>query len=180
MIDPDKAFSDFVTGASDEEPEEPEVSPVTWIDLDHAGNRGKRYRGRFKFTVPTIGDELRISALAGSMVPMKTVDNAGGALARMIAYLAITCSFDDNNPRPAWFAEPTKAHDVGPFQELYRRCLEYEARFHGAGEDGERLPSDREDAAEDTRGDDRSDEARVGRKVQPPPKRRETLAGDPA
>lgn len=178
MIDPDKAFADFVTGASDEAPDRPDVSPVAWLEVDYVGNRGKRYRGRFKYTVPTIGDELRISAFAGSMVPMRTVDPAGAALARMIAYLTVTCSFDDNNPRPAWFSEPTKAHDVGPFQELYGRCLEYEAKFHGTGEVERGLPRDREIAAEDPGRDDRGDKARVGSKVPPPAQRRETLAGD--
>lgn len=177
MTDPTKAFEQFFAESETAEPDRDEVSPVTWIDFDYVGNRKKRYRARVKYTVPNIGDELRISALAGSMVPMQQVDAAGSALSRMIAYLAITCSFDENNPKPAWW-DPTRAYDVGPFQELYRRCLEYEARFHGKGEDGGDVHRDRAEGAEDSNGLHRDGEARVGRKVPPPAQRRETLAGD--
>lgn len=170
--DPEEIFRQFGEGSDDAQPE---VPPHTRIDLDFTGKRGKRYTGSFLYTVPTIADMVKIGAMKSALLPQGSAgDPTAGVLAEVICYLEVTVSHPAPMQRPKWY-RPLKDRDAGPYQELYRRCLDYEARFHGedseAGglEDASGEAGPLRDAADPA--------ASVGRKIQPPAERREVLAG---
>lgn len=174
-IDPEEVLAELRGKAHDEEEAE-EMDPSTVITMD-LEDRGRRYTGRFLYTVPTLGQSIELGALKARYLPQGSASDANAALlADVIAYLTVTIRFDKKHPKPKWW-DPMNARFVAPYSWLYGRCLEYEAQFLG----------NREDGAGDEEGDDGRDESGeheaarqhgVGDEVQPPPKRRETLAGD--
>lgn len=153
-----------------------DLPATTIIEIDVVDRRGKRHAGRFEFCVPTLGDQMQIARVKALLLPQGAIaDPTGMALVDCLAYLQVTLRFGDSTPKPSWFV-PEKAYSAEPYFTLYRRCLDYEAAFHGE------RPVDRGDAGRDRVGDGQpvgDDPPAVGRKVPAPAQRRETLAGDP-
>ncbi len=151
------------------------LPPIDFIEIDVTDKRGRRYAGRFEYHVPTLGDQMQIARIKALMLPQGAIaDPAGSALVDCLGYLQVTLRFSEQVPKPAWY-QPEKAYSAEPYFTLYRRCLDYEAAFHGE------RPLNRGAAGSDRDRDgepERDDRVSVGRKVQPPAQRRETLAGD--
>ena len=174
VVDPEEALKQLERGAAKEDGEREEVPAVTTIEIDVKDARGKRYVGRFYYSVPTLGDQIKIGQVKAVMLPQGSPADVNAAvLVDMLAYLQVTLTFNEHYPKPSWW-NPTKLYDAAPFDALYRRCLDHEAAFHGRG------PQHRGDeaGADESEGRDRGGEVSVGRKVPPPAQRRETLAGD--
>lgn len=152
-----------------------DVPPFTIIDLDVVGERKRRYQGRFYYEVPTISEVTRIAQLRSQILPEGTPDRMGALQVEALTYLSVCIRFSDQYPKPDWYQPSGRMYDMTPFTTLFGRCREHEARFRFgdalAGDAGEGTG----DADDASAGDD---EAPVGRKVQPPAKRRQTLAGD--
>lgn len=160
-----------------EEPKEQEQLPArTTIELDYRGTRGKRYQGRFLFAVPNLGDKMSMGAMKGLYLPAGSYDQQAVQLSEMTAYLGTCLIFGEKDgglPKPDWW-DIVNAYDAGPYLELWGRCLDYEAKFHGEGEDAGAVAS--EDQEQGHRPG--SDSAPVGRKIQPPAERPEVLGSD--
>jgi hypothetical protein len=154
-----------------------DVSPIKMIDLDVVGERGRKYVGRFHYKVPSIAEETRITQLRANILPDgASFDQLGGRKVEALTYLSVAIRFSKEFPRPDWYApDGEHSYDMTPYFSLFGRCREHEARFRF----GDALTGD---AGEGVRGTDDAPagggEAPVGRKVPPPSKRRETLAGD--
>jgi hypothetical protein len=141
------------------------MSPVTAIRLDAKGTN-RQWTGDFTYKVPTLADQIKIGAMKTAYLPMGSANDANAALlVEQICYLEVTLS-----KKPDWW-KPMEFYDATPVSELYKEVTQYERRFHGEGED----------AGEDEKGSGGVEEpdddggSDVGRKVQPPPKRSETL-----
>jgi hypothetical protein len=156
--------------ASDEEAEDAdyteELSAVTAIDIDFTDSRKKRFVGKFTFTVPTIGDYVRITNLKATMAPGGAGDANGAFLVEMMCFLQITLGEN----RPAWW-QPHRFYDPSLLTHVYGRCKDYEARFRGFSSD---VDGDDAQGAEARRGAEGDDA--VERKVQPPAERRTVVA----
>jgi hypothetical protein len=172
VVDPEEAAR-LLSGTADEEAAE-EIPAVTTIELDVRDARGRRYQGKFHYHVPTIGDQIKMGQIKTVMLPQGSPSDVNAAvLVDTLAYLQVCITFNEQFPKPAWW-KPMALYDATPFSELFRRCLDYEAKFHGRGPDA-RGDEDGAPGAEERGG---SGELPVGRKVQAPAQRRETLAGD--
>lgn len=151
-----------------------------FITLDVVGRKGKRYTGRFLYTVPKIGAQLQIGALKSAYLPQGSAAAPdAGVIAEVLAYLTVTLTFNDANPKPSWW-KPLDMYDFVPYQTLYGRCLDYEAKFHGEDTNGGSVEggAGEADGAGDQGANAGPGAAHVGRRVQAPPQRSETLAGD--
>jgi hypothetical protein len=150
------------------------VSPIKLIDIETVIG-GVPCSGRFYFRVPSIGEQIRIGQIKQMMLPGGSPDPLATLLVDQLAYLQVAIHFTPENPRPAWW-NPTSFYDAQPISMLFGRCLDHEATFHA------RHAKHRSDAgvAGGTGEPDRAGEVPLGRKVQPPAQRRETLAGDDA
>lgn len=158
-----------------DEPEKTPLPATAVFEIDVTDKRGQRFSGRFEFHVPNLGDQMQIARIKSLLLPQGGVaDPSGAALVDCLAYLQTAVRFGPNFPKPSWYA-PEKAYSADPYFALYRRCLDYEAAFHGE------RPLDRGDQGGDRSGNEPGGgdgAAAVGRKVRPPTDRRETLAGD--
>lgn len=178
-VDPEKALARIEAQQRDADtPEDmPEkLAPVETFELDVEGLRGRRYVGRFYYRVPRIGDQFKIASLKASFIPIGSGgDSQAAQLADMVAYLTVCVRFGPEYPKPTWW-DPMNAYDPTPYQELFRRCLDYEDRFLGRNQD------DRGDGAGSAPPGEpgRDGEPPLEREVRPPAERRETLAGDGA
>lgn len=168
------------TRGAEEDEKDTELLPAQQpIEIDCKDGRGKRYTGRFLFTVPNIGQQIEIGKLKAIYLPQGSpADVNATVLVETICFLTVTIAFNDTHKKPAWW-NPLKAYSMEPYTQLYGRCLEYEARFHGGVEE----PRDDEGGLRE--GDDGGEvpgdgEVRVGDEVRPASKRQETLAGDGA
>lgn len=171
MLDPDKALAQLESrdkAAAEEQHEE--LPPTTVIDLDCLGFRGRRYQGRFIYRVPTLGMNVQIAQLKDQYLPGGgRASPADALLVEQICYLEVCLQA----PRPEWY-KPLHLYDAIPIGTLYGEAIKYEARFLGPA------PKSGEDAATTGRaanngGPHLQDQGAVGRKVQPPAERRETL-----
>ena len=172
LPDPEAALAK-IQGTATQESKDEDLPAVKIIEIDVPGRRGQRYVGRFHYTVPTIGQQIQMGALKAAYLPAGAGgDTQAASLADILAYLTVTITFSVAYPKPKCW-DPLNVYNAAPSTELYGRCLAYEARFHG--ED-----SQERDVEEDARrepDDEGASAAPVGRKVQAPPKRPETLAG---
>lgn len=133
-------------------PEHEELPPVTTLEIDVVGTRGKRYTHRFNFRVPTLGDQVTMAKIEAGYLPSGAA-SAGqvGHLVRMIAYLAVT--IDPSNV-PEWWARALDCYDATPIQALWEEAVAYERRFHGLPDlrAARRAQVDPQRAADDGRG----------------------------
>ena len=149
-----------------------ELPPITRLKIDVEGTRGKRYRGEFIFHVPTLGDQIQMGRLKSTYLPQGGAADANAAiLTEQICYLAVTIQ----DPKPEWW-NPFGMYDAAPIGTLYGEALTYERKFHGRDEVGESASSgDGQAQSESDGGSELDGEATLGRKIQPPAKRRETI-----
>jgi hypothetical protein len=179
LPDPDAALAKAQGGQAPEE-KRARLSPTTIITLEGLKGEviedgwGNKYEGRFFFTVPTNGKQIEIGKMKSLYLPGGApADINAATIVDVVCYLTSTITFDKQRPKPSWW-EPLEAYSMEPYTALYGRCLDYEARFHGRGED-------RGGDADGVPGEDGpsgADTVRVGSEVPPPPKRSETLTGD--
>jgi len=174
VTDPEEAarLIDEANATSTEAAEE-DVPAVTVINIDVKDGRRKRYAGAFYFRVPNIGDQIRIGQIKQAMLPGGSPDINATVLVDQLAYLQVVLTFSAEYPKPEWW-KPTTLYDATPLTELYRRCLAYEAKFHGTDKEHR----DDAGAAREEKPPVRDGDAPLGRKVRPAAQRRETLAGD--
>jgi len=166
MIEPDLLRERLTVSQDEDKPDD--LSPVTNIEIDVVGSRGKRYAGSFTFKVPTLGEQVTIGQMKAVYLPQGSpADQNAMLLVEQICYLEVTL---DKKRRPDWY-KPMVMYDAAPIGELYRRALDYERRFHGA----DKVSGGDQKVASGEAGSDGEREAPVGRKVQPPAERRETL-----
>jgi hypothetical protein len=156
-----------------QKPSDEELPPITVLELDVEGTRGRRYRDQFHFKVPTLADQIMIGKLKNQYLPEGgAADINATALVEQICYLEVTLQ----KPRPDWW-EPFAFYDATPIAALYKEALAYERKFHGEHDDNQ---PDSEGAGSTERPDDggavhEADKAPVGRKVRAAAKRRETI-----
>lgn len=147
--------------------EDEDIPATTRIDLDVEGTRGRKYKGTFVFKVPTIGDQIRIGQMKAAYLPSGAgADPNSAMLVEQICFLEVTMQGD----KPPWWA-PLEMFDAAPISELYRRALDYERRFHGAGTKSE----DNSEVVSGSDGSHSDGENGMGRKVQATAERSETL-----
>jgi hypothetical protein len=149
-----------------------ELPPITRLTIDVEGTRGKRYRGEFTYHVPTLADQIQMGRLKSTYLPQGSAADANAAiLAEQICYLAVTIQ----DPTPEWW-NPFAMYDAAPVGALYGEALTYERKFHGTDADSaDNAGRAGEPETEQDGGSDEDGEASMGRKVQPPAKRRETI-----
>lgn len=171
MKSPEEMLREMDESRDEQAPDQ--ISPIKIIKLDVKGSRGKRYSGEFTFHVPNIGDQIRIGKLKAEYLPNGAMaDPNAGMLVEQTCYLAVTI-----RKAPKWW-QPFALYDAAPISALYAEGTAYEASFHGSRPD---LSGDEEASGEAGEDDGRANVAgssTVGRKVQPPAKRRETLTAD--
>lgn len=171
--DPEEALRQ-IEGAEAEAEDTVEMPAVTTLSIDVKDERGKRYVHKFYYRVPTLGDQIKIGQIKQAMLPGGSPDVNANVLVDTLAYLQVCITFNDQYPKPSWW-KPNELHTATPFSALYGRCLDYEAKFHS----GDAVNRDDGSAARGENASGGAGEPAVGRKIQPPAKRRETLAGDP-
>ena len=165
------------TRASQQDAQEPEerLPPTETIHIDCKDGRGHEYKHSFYFTVPKLGTRLDIANMKLGYLPAgPTPDVMVDQLVHMICFLTATITFNDRFPKPHWW-DFWNLYDATPFTVLYREATLYESRFHGepAVDGGDQVA----DVEQPDTGD-RSDSPSLGRKVQPPTERPETLAAN--
>jgi hypothetical protein len=170
MKAPDEVLREMDETPEAEQDQDDLCSPVTTLRLNVVGSRGKRYQGDFVYHVPTIGDQVRIGRLKSEYLPNGGLADPNAALlVEQCCYLAVTIK-----KAPDWW-EPFAMFDAAPISALYAEGTTYEGKFHGT----DSQPQNDSDPAGEPAGpssDSGPGEAHMGRKVQPPAKRREVIA----
>jgi hypothetical protein len=158
------------------EPEAPDASAaipaVTKFHVDVIGTRGVRYQGDFIYRVPRMIDQVSIGRLKSEYLPQGGMADPNAAIiVEQLCYLAVTIQ----DPKPAWW-KPSEFYDAAPLGAVYKEALDYERKFHGGdADDSEARSGVGSDGILESDGPESASEAPMGRKVQPPTKRRETL-----
>ena len=148
-----------------------DLPPITTLSIDVVGTRKKRWKGDFTFKVPNLGDNIKIGAMKSAYLPLGGgSDPQAAALAEQICYLQVTLT-----KTPDWW-EPAKFYDATPVTALYGEATRYESRFHGE----DTKPRADTEVSEGVGEPDGGGSADVGRKIQPPAKRSETLTAHDA
>ena len=144
-----------------------QLPPTTVISIDVEDSSGRRYQGKFVYSVPTLRHMVAIARIKAGYLPGGSpMDAAGAAIVEMLSYLEVTIGKEN---RPDWFTNSLDLYDMTPVSELYKEALDYERKFHrgsaNAGSSG----------ASAGAGSDRTDQSAVVEDVEPTPQRRETL-----
>ena len=144
--------------------EDAPVSPTTVLSIDVKSLDGRRaYRGKFKYSVPTMGDRVDIATLkAQYLQQLSGVDPGGANVADALAYLSVTL---DDKEVPDWWKDSQrgiKLYDFQPLLVLYAEARAYEATFLG----GRSVAG--ADEGEDTGGPADDADGDVGSDVQDP------------
>lgn len=109
--------------------EKEKLDAETWFEIDCTDTRGNRYRGRFHYRVPTLGQTIEIGRMKAAYLPNgAATDRTAALLVEQICYLHITLQ----KPTPAWW-KPFELYDALPVSTLYAEAISYEARFLGVG-----------------------------------------------
>jgi hypothetical protein len=183
LPDPRKALDQLRKGPESKDSEPEDLPPTTTIALDIPSADGKRrYRGRWCYTVPTLGMKIDIGRLKTLYLPMGSAADAEAlGIVETIAVITVCCQPIDENGKntaaPGWF-DPINARDFSPYAALYKEAMAYDRRFRGEqAPPGRRSDEEAADeAGSDAGGEDAEADARVGGDVQAPPERRTTLA----
>lgn len=154
--------------------EQDELPPQTVLEIDVTDTRKRRYQTKAIYRVPNLQDQIRIGQLKAVYLPNGTPDPQVISLVDAVCYLTVTLSFNEQYPEPSWWKDRMQLYDVTPLFALYGRALDYERKFLGDSEDDRAGQGDGSVASEQGR-DDRDGQAHVGRKIQAPPERSETL-----
>lgn len=173
--DPEDVLRNMEQQVADKQEAQEELPPATTLQIDCKDQRGNEYKGEFYYTVPNLGARLRIGNMKLGYLPAgEPPDMTALQLVHMICYLTVSITFNEKFSKPHWW-EFWKLYDATPFTALYTEATLYESKFLG---EHERLgDAEGADQGEDAGigGDDPAD---VGRKVQPPAQRSETLAAN--
>jgi hypothetical protein len=169
-----KRMADEAASRFSEEDKKEELSPITILEIDVEVPNGKRYIGKFRFQVPTLGDLIDIgSTCARYLGQIENSNPTAEALAHALAFLHVTIKEDKINP--TWWRETSRGVDLyhsKPIFTLYRLAVEYQAKYLGASvEVGDIKKSPEDGSNEDDSGD-------VGGDVQPAPERRTIMQID--
>lgn len=176
MDSPDAALDQIKRDQRDPAQEaQVELPPQTVIEIDVKDARGRRYQTKAIYRVPNLQDQIQIGQLKAVYLPNGSPDPQVLSLVDAVCYLTVTLSFSEQYPEPSWWKDRMQLYDVTPLFALYGRALDYERKFLGDSEDDRASQGDGQVSA-DQGGHDRDGEAHVGRKVQAPPERSETLA----
>lgn len=147
-----EALEASVSGKVKEEVRGDGLSPIHTFAIDVKDKRGKTWKGKFTFRVPSLGDQVKIANMKARLLPGGAMTDPNGAfLAEMMAYCQITFSV-----KPSWW-QPARFYDPTPLIAAYKEARSYEERFLGAA-----VADDRDDAEEDGLGADPSDQGDVG------------------
>lgn len=150
----------------DKEGEKSYLNRTHVFHLDVEGENGRKWQGRFVYEVPNIGQKIQIGQMKNTYLPQGSrADVLSGSLVEMICYLSVTLK-----EKPAWF-KPMDLMDETPLAKVYEEVLRYEQKFHG----GNALDRTDGKGSEDSQGSGEDDSTDVGRKIQPPPQRSETI-----
>ena len=167
-----KSKSGGIRQAREPKPEASEaLSPIATLSLDVSGGHGRRYAGKFKFKVPTMGDRVDIAATkARYLTQVSNVEGLGDNIAEALAYLHTTI---DDEGAPDWWKSTNQGVDLYDFQPLltlYADARAYERKFLGTDSDVG------EGAGEDPEGSGDDGEGAMGGDVSPASQRRTVLA----
>jgi hypothetical protein len=136
------------------------------FDLNVEGENGRKWQGRFVYEVPNIGEKIKIGQMKAIYLPQGAMaDPSAAGLTEMVCYLSVTLK-----EKPNWF-KPMELTDEIPLAKVYEEVLDYEQKFHGNNE------VERTDGAGSggSQGSGETDSTDVGRKVQSPDERSETI-----
>lgn len=159
--------ADQEAGVTQAEKKGEELPPIKTLKIDVTDGRGRRYRGDFVYKVPNLKEQVQITALKASMLPQGGMaDPQGAILCEMLAYCTVTLQ-----KTPSWW-DPEAFYDASPLTAVYQEALAYEGRFLGRTDAIDRRSKSGAASGEEATEDG---EAAVGRKLQPPSERRETL-----
>lgn len=150
----------------DRQEDEPVLNRIHVFNLDVEGEHGNKWRGRFVYEVPNIGQKIMIGQMKANYLPKGAMaDVSAGALTEMVCYLSVTLK-----EKPSWF-KPMELMDETPLAKVYEEVLGYEQKFHGNNavkqSDGE--------GPEKSQGSGENDSVDVGEQIQPPTERSETI-----
>lgn len=127
-------------------------SPTTVLELD-LKVAGRSYQGKFKYTVPTMGQRVDIGVLKAQYLDsMAGVDAHVERIADVLSYLRVTV---EHSTAPQWWQDSLNGidlRDVSVPMELCAKARAYEATFLGWGDDpkGDKgTPDDGQDSAAD-------------------------------
>jgi len=151
---------------------ESSLPSITKIHVSVVGTRGVRYQGDFIYRVPRMIDQVSIGRLKSEYLPQGGMADPNAAIiVEQLCYLAVTIQ----DPKPDWW-KPSEFYDAAPLGAVYKEALNYERKFHGGDADDSKVRSGvGSDGILESDGPEPASEVAVGRKVQPPSKRRETL-----
>ncbi len=181
LPDPRKALEQLRHGPGKAE-EAAELPPTTALTLDVVGAHGRRFKGRWLFTVPTLGMKIDIGKLKTLYLPMGcAADPEAMGIVEVMAFLTVCCQPIDEVgkacPAPAWW-DLISARDFTPYASLYGEAIEYDRRFRGEAQGPRRRDDEGAPAEDGSDGDGEAGEADdgVGDAVQAPAERRTPLA----
>lgn len=141
-----------VSGKVKDEPKGDGLAPIHSFSIDVKDKRGKTWKGKFVFRVPSLGDQVKIANFKARLLPGGAMTDPNGALiAEMMAYCQVTFT-----AKPSWW-QPARFYDPTPLIAAYKEARSYEDRFLGAA-----VADDPDDAEESGFGTDPSDPDDVG------------------
>ena len=157
------------------EMEQEALPPTKVIDIDCKDGRGNHYKHSFYYQVPTLGGRCDIGKMKALYIPEGGLpDLTAARLVHVACYLEKTIQFNEKFKRPHWW-KIWECYDAEPFMVLYQEATSYEVKF--LGEDSY-IRGDQEESREEDDAAGEHDSTGVGRKIQPPAKRQETLTAN--
>jgi len=128
-----KRMADEAASRFSGEDKKEELSPVTILEIDVETPNGKRYAGKFRYHVPTLGDMVDIGNVYSRYIENAiSPDTTAQALAYAFAWLHVTIKDDEINP--VWWKESNRGIDLyhsAPILKLYRLAVEYHGKYLG-------------------------------------------------
>lgn len=169
-----KRMADAAASQSGTDEKIEELPPITTLEIDVTVGHGKRYAGKFKFKVPTLGTTIDIgNTRTAYLEQTESADPVQLMLVEMLAFLHHTIEADEVNP--AWWKDTNRGVDlyhIDPIGELYKKAKAYQVKYLGPSlEVGEAKKSTDEQP-------DETDSNDVERDVQSPPERRTIMEID--
>lgn len=141
-----------VSGKEKEEPKGDGLSPIHSFTIDVKDKRGKAWKGKFTFRVPSLGDQIKIARMKAGLLPGGAqIDPNGALIAEMMAYCQVCFTV-----KPTWW-QPARFYDPVPLIAAYKEARSYEDRFLGAT-----VADTGDDAEEDGFGTESADSDDVG------------------
>lgn len=151
-----------------------DLSPVTTLEIDTTVANGKRYAGKFKFKVPTLGTTIDIGCTRAAYLDQtEGSDPVTMMLAEMLAFLHHTIEEDDTNP--AWWKETNRGvnlYHMDPISDLYKAAKVYQVKYLGPSPEVDETKKSTDEQL------DEDGSSTVGGDVQSTPERRTIMEID--